>query len=772
MIKFKNFRIVALALSAALMFCSCQNAQEIPELIEPAVGVTTFRPVTRENIGDVKVILGTVTPKEYCHYYKKIVKIDEICVELGQYVEKGDVLAKADIDSLKSQLEDLNAELKLLNDEHDVNNQIYESQLKMLDYEKNWTEYKKNLGMADDKDVEAVDQSLEIAKENHAYDEELYEYMKKKYGESIADLNEMISDGTLKAKHSGYVTYIKSFKNGNSVGINENVVIVSDYEDTYIKSDIFTHVYQYRKYECKYALVHGKEIPIEEYDYTDSEVSYAKSQKMNMVLRFNLLEDSDLKVGDRVAMTFRRYNKEGVLTIGKDSSYADEEGTFVYVKADDGEVEKRYYEAGINSQYEIEVLSGLEEGELVMYEQSSAKPTGNLEEIEAKLGEVSTLDNFKGVKRAEKQSTLYTAPEKGVIKKLYVRSFDEVKKGDPLYEIEIDSQKGKLTEINNKIKHLKQNYEAGVEDYNKQKKDIEKAISDNKGKINELSQYLDNINAQINSGTLPEDKLGEAYSLKSTYEYTINALYSSTDMYNRGIYLLEEDLKVLENNKINADKEYNTQNAALQKQYNEQKKLNNGTGYKTVYAEADGEVNTVKPSEGNRVEAGDEIILTANYYDDLVCLGSKYDSMPVGYQFKITDDKNSYTATCVSPVIKDAYVFTEDGKVCSTYCATTKGGTFTTKVDDEKFFDINLSEYKAAIDVYHIDSFIVVPGAYVFSETDFENKEYFFVWKKENDEIIKKYIQRPEKNLALGNDANVVVISGIDVGDILVKQGK
>lgn len=767
--KFKNFRIIALALATVLTICSCQSAEVAPELLEPAVGTTSFRAVSRDSIGDVKVIVGTIVPTDYCHYFKKIIDVDKVYVEIGQYVEKGDVLAIADIESVQNQLNQVNSQLTILNYEHETDLKNYEINMTKLEYQKNWTEYKKNLGTASDDEIKSIDKMIEEAKENKMYNDELYEYMKGKYNQSISDLNEMIEDGTLKAKHSGYVTYIKNFKNGNSVGINENVVIVSDYEDTYIETETFTHAYSYKKFEYKYAYVHDKEVPIEEFNYTDSEVSYARSQNMNMLQRFKFLEDTDLVVGDRVILAFKKYDKKDSLIIGKDSSFGDEFGTFVYVQGEDGALEKRYYEAGITTDSEIEVLSGLEEGELVMYEQNSAKPIGDLEEYVAERKNVSSTADVKGIKIAEKQSILYKAPDKGVISKIYVVSLNEVKKGDPLYEIEIDSQKGKLTEISNEIKHLKQNYDVSVENYNTEKKDIIEAIDKNKSKIDELSHYLDIVKEKIAAGNLTDSQLQEAYGLKSTYEYSINSLYSSTDGYNPGIYILEENLKVLENNKELTDKEYNLNSASLQKQYNEQKKLNNGTGYKTIYAEEDGVVSVVKPSEGYRVEAGDEIILTSNYYDDKVWLGTGYSSMPVGYEFKITGEDATYNALCVSPNVKASYVFTEKGQVYSSYCDVGKNKYFTTEVKEDGLMKNDLSDYVAVIDTYHIDSLVVVPGAYVFKEVDFENKEYYFVWKKENGELIKKFIQRPDKSLGLGNDSYVVVLSGVEVGDILVK---
>lgn len=761
---------MALALALVMTICSCQQAEVVPELLEPAVGGTTFRAVKRGTIGETKLMYGTIVPTDYCHFYKKMVKISNIYVEVGQYVEKGDLLAEADLKSVRSQLEDVYAEIELLEANRDRENKVYDSTLVQLDYEKNWVEYQKNLGFANEEAVKAVEKKIEETKENHEYEEALYKYMKSKYNESINDLNEVIEDGTLRAKSSGYVTYTKNLKNGSGVNVNENVVIVSDYEDTYILTDATTTAYQYRKYEYKKAFVHDKRIDIEEFDYTDSEISFSHAQNIILNQRFKFKEDTDLKIGDKVVLIFYKKARENVLYIGVDSSYSDEMGKFVYVETENGETEKRYYEAGEKSKYYIEVVSGLEEGDRVLYEQDSAKPIDSSDSIVAERKDVSKTEELKGIKHSEKNTVLYEAEDKGVINKIYVSSQDEVKKGDVLYEITIDSEKGKLTEIGNKIKHLEQNYKAQQDSLAKQKEDIEKAIGENQVYIDINKKNLEEAEAEIASGNLSDKELAETMALIENYKYSINALYNSTDMFNRGTLLLEEDLKCIGYDMVVAEKEYKTQKAMLTKAYNEQKAENNGTGYKKVYAERDGVVNTVYVSENERVEVGASILYTTELYDDLYWPGTTFKDMPVGYNFKVTSSKRSYEATVLGPNSRDSYLFTEDDKVYGTNSDKESLRNFTIRVEDEDFAKEQLSELKAVMDIYHYDSFVVVPGDYVFKEVTYDKKESFFVWKEEDGDIVKEFvIKGNEANGTLGNDGAVVIIEGVEVGDILVK---
>ena len=80
---------------------------------------------------------------------------------------------------------------------------------------------------ADDENINATRLEMSILEENHNYDTLLYEYNIKSYNEDISKYQEIVADGTLVAKESGYVTYIKDLSGGNVAGNLENVVIIS-----------------------------------------------------------------------------------------------------------------------------------------------------------------------------------------------------------------------------------------------------------------------------------------------------------------------------------------------------------------------------------------------------------------------------------------------------------------------------------------------------------------------------------------------------------------
>lgn len=762
MIKNKKIKTIAVALASILFICSCNTYEEIPELKEPITGIQTFRPVSKRNVGVPKNLIGSIAATEYCHYYKKPVKIKEIEVEIGQYVNEGDVLCTADIDSVKTQISELNGQISLLDTENAQNALIHESRLKELELQKNWTEYMKNLGYAEQKDIDNADKDLANENENYEYDKKMYEFMKKSYGESLADLNEIVSDGTLRAKKSGYVSYVKNLKEGHNAKVYENIVVVSDYEDLYIEGNVTTQSYQYSKYEAKFIRYKNQLIPITEYEYTDPEKAYAKAQGQYPTVRFKPESDIELKLGEEYNMFFYKEYSENVLAIGKDSAQSDEEGSFVYVKSSDGSLEKRYYEPGVSDTHYIEVLSGLEEGEMVLYEQTSQLPSKD-ETWEAVTTDYRVFNQIKGVKYEEKNAETYYNEDYGEVDTVYVIKGDEVKKGDPLVKIKIAADRGDNVKIENDIAHLKESYANECKQYDKELEDIEKDIHDKTDLINRLTPSLEDVKKRIDSGTLSEAELIQASRDKAELEYTINELYGSSSPYQGyGTVALEEEKKILAANRAISEKTYNVTLAALQNKLKDQKKKNDGSGYKTIFALEDGVVETVKVTETDTVDIGEKLVVVTASYDTYVSFPKDKSSIPLGFEMTIAGEDRDYSAVVVKGNWdSNPNVFTEKDKVYSTMSIQEKN-TYAVKVDDEEFYKNMFDDYEAMVESVRYEDVIIVPNDYIQVEKDYEGTESYFVWKLENGEYVKEFV-------VVDGLGIYMVMQGVSEGDILAK---
>ena len=76
------------------------------------------------------------------------------------------------------------------------------------------------------------------------------------------------------------------------------------------------------------------------------------------------------------------------------------------------------------------------------------------------------------------------------------------------------------------------------------------------------------------------------------------------------------------------------------------KKDNDGTGYKTIYAEHDAKVNTISVSEGDKVDVGKKLVETVCYFDNIVKLGGS-NVEAFGYNYPITYKDESFDSTII-----------------------------------------------------------------------------------------------------------------------------
>jgi len=762
MIKSKKIKTLALTLGAVIVLTSCTSNSEVPTLMEPVGAELTFRPVETADMGTAKIIVGTVMGQEYCHFYEKMVEIKDIKVSIGDYVNEGDVLVEADLDSINDQLTDLNSNLSVLDAGHEADEKKYEIELSKLELQKEEAEYKKNLGIFNEDYVKSFDKTIESFKENHLYSGELYEFQRRKINESITDLNKIVNDGVLRAKKNGYVTYKKDLKTGNNAMSFENLVTITDPEDLYIVSSGDTRSYNYSKYPVKFAFIEGRKVPITEYSYTDSETVYSKAQNNYPIQRFKTEEETNIQMGDYVLLEFYANDKNDVLVVGKDSVNTDDKGSFVYIKSEDGSLEKKYFEMGASDDHNYEVLGGLEEGEMVLYSQEATLPKME-SQYEVKLKTFDQIETAKGIKYVEQSVHSYFSSDEGEVVEIYANELEEVKKGDPILKIMIDSQKGTLVGIENQIKSENRDYDNFVKDSDKEFEELNKTITDSTNESKQSVERLEEIKkALADANTSTADMLDLSKEKSKLEMETNDRAYD--------VKYAEMDLKLLEINKEIRKKQHDNTIASLNRQLETARKNNDGTGFKTIYAEYDGKITSMPVAELDKVSVGKKIAETSYYFDNIVRFGGTHDPEPVGYKFDITMKDEKYPAEVVGGNNNPfAHVFTENGKVYCTQPALDLK-TFCIRVDDEKFFsyDSQFMTEEISYNKFSLDNMLTVPGNYVFKEISFDKKEYYYVWILSGDSVYKRYVQTG-MDQRLGSLDKPVIINGLHEGDILVK---
>lgn len=720
--------------------CGSKKTETIPDLEEPAASNASYQQVTYGDIGTTNVLLGTAVPKEYGQAYKANVTVTKILVEPGDTVEKGDVLAYADVDEANASRKAKQQELLHENTVYELNQKINQLQQEKLakQQEQQDTAAEDNMqesATEDDsqeaiteespQETENITSQIAVLQENSRYDTKLHEYRVQKLNEEIAALDDLIADGTMKANHSGEVVYTKSLTVGRNAGTGENVVVVADTEDLEIKlKDVTVQNYKYKDVPEKYMLQSGERVPVTEREYSTDELVLAKINNDYPNVLIEKPEGVELKAGELYPIYFEEKKAEHVLLVGNNSLYQEDGENYVYVGTGDDTREKRKVTTGVSADHNTQIIEGLEEGEAVYYETMERMPS-DYTEYTVERSDFQVENHGLKYSRADKNARVYLTEKEGVIVEIAVEKDAEVKKGDLLYIIDTGEGKAAITEAANAIETENTTYQKQQADYDAQ--------------LTELQ----------------------------------NATDSASD-YDRQLITLQKEI-------AEADHSYTLQQ--LQAAYDALSRGNDGTGKVFVYADADGQVSKITAWEGDTVEAGAEILKMKGETSDLLLVqmvSSKSvtvytdDIAEVGEPVSITSGDTTYTGTCVgfaagSNNLDEGCLYTDENGAHYTFQTTSGYDTpaFYVRMKDEIVDDMGNGE---SVDFPYIsmEDVIVLPAGMIYEEKDamHPDKVSYFVWKIEGDHLVKQYVLLDDTLTGNGK----VVLFGIESGDVLARE--
>lgn len=778
--RIQRTRFLAFLLAGMLLLsgCSGQVSQAtVPELIEPVAANAAYRPVELGVIGETKVLYGTVMPVEYCCFYDTGVKIEEIVVDIGDYVEAGDVVAYVDIDMAKETLESLNLQLENLQQNYELNAEIAQWEIAQIVYRQiTWEDVfgeempeeeependvsgnyisgndisgndvsgntvsgnnvsgndapkddelekkKKEFAKAAAEFQAQKETDIAVALENLSYDEMLHGYRVEQLQESIDNMESIIAEGTLRASHSGYVVYVKNMSKSTYASAYENVVVLTDPEKTYIElTDRTINKYTYEDYEVKYMQLAGETYDVTELSYGVEAEILAKVSGRYPNVQLICPEAPNLVVGEMYPIFYREQKMEEVPIIGLDSLEGEEDAYYVYVRTEDGEREKRFVTIGDSDNYYVQILDGLKEGELVYYESEARMPAEYVEYV-VELSD-HNIDNLSRLYQlADEQVIWYEAECAGTITEFAVEKNDEVKTGDLLYVMRSDAGKAALAAALNDINRENTTYEETI-------KQLDKNLS------------------------VETDPTAKEILVRQKELETINHAY-----------------------RLNQ----------LEKTYNDMLENNNGNGEIRVYAKHSGTITGIKVGEDAEVFEGDYVLAIGNEAEDLLFVemtemkdvrNYPYNIAEVGEKITFVAGNNAYEGVCVGwTAHKDInlnkyYVSeTDDGPKIS-FC--TKSGyqlpAFYVELEDDKLYQNLPMGGEMVFSYVSMEDVVVVPTALVYEETNAKNptRTDYFVWRVVGDELVKQYVLI---NKEYSDINNTLILSGVEENDVLARE--
>lgn len=352
--KNRIFAMVLVALIVLLTGCA-SDVQEAPELLVP-VGASLDRTVvTVGDMEDISVYSAAVAPRYTSLYYTQDTIVGEIAKPLGSEVKKGDVLISMDVSSVQRRIGALDAEAAALTEEADYSRQLYDIDMEIyqLNMDKAATEAERY-----DIETDMLLYDLEYQNAEASRQERL---------DAIAlertELEGQLSGSTLVSPCDGHVVYI-GCSAGQTAGAYDVICVVTDINSPIVQSSFVTAATINNAVEI-YAMIGDKQVPLtaEAVDEDDYAVSVLRGGEYLSV--FTASDDAGLNIGDSAVVCVVNLRKSGVPKIPLNSLFQDDDIYYVYL-IDENETRVRCnVEIGVITATEAEVLSGLEEGDVI-----------------------------------------------------------------------------------------------------------------------------------------------------------------------------------------------------------------------------------------------------------------------------------------------------------------------------------------------------------------------------------------------------------------------
>lgn len=767
LLSIKKLAVLGICVSFLAGGCGKMTESSIPKLEEPVALNEAYRPVEYAAIGSVQVLMATAVPRDYCNYYSANVNISQIYVEPGDTVNAGDVLAVCDVDEAKKQLQECKAALAHENETYEISAQISDTQIKMWEnqaaqqdnnehnkmdtadgamadaYEINTDttidERAADMGefsteQTDKNESTDEDYNTQIAteQENQRYDKQLHEYRVQKINEQIALYQQLVDDGTLKAAHSGLVTYTKKLTEGRSAAAYENIVIVSDTDDLVLDiKDTVINEYKYSDYDKKYVIVDGEKYDVTESQYTSEVLVLSKINNRYPDVCVESREKPSLTAGQMYPVYFEKTKANQVLVVGKDSIYKDGDTRYVYVKNDEGGREKRIITTGESDENYTQVTEGLKEGELVYYNSTDQVPT-KYSKYTVTRSDFDIANYGVQYSRSDAGTITETCDYEGQIVSVNVKQDDTVEKGMLLYVVDTGEGKAAITEAKNAIDLENESYAQKIADYNKQIKDLSE------------------------ENNRQDEKPDTAYDEQQ----------------------LKLNLQLLDLQKKLAGSDHTYQLSRLQSEYDSISAGNDGKGNISVYAKNDGKVSKVSVKAGDNVEEGADILqITGNSTDVLLVQVKDSNSYKV-YKDNIADvgervslelDGTTIYGSCIGFAgygreAQKGYINQDDKGVHITGNTDSGYGNaaFYIKLDNGIPDDLTGA---SAVKFSYVSfkKVVVVPTSIIHKQVNPMDKDdiSYYVWKIDGDSVVKQPVILSDYT----SGSNTLVLYGIDEGD-------
>lgn len=758
---------IALTLCLSMLLAGCgKKLPSAPELLEPVSGNESYRVVDRGDVGALSLYYGTVVPEETAHFWTTGVEVKELSVDIGDYVTAGQVLAVADINFAKEQVESLQASLSEENSVFQLSEQKYTLKKDELNLK-----LQGETTVGDSEGAAATKLELDTLEENHRYDVLMHNHRLSNLNKDIDENKKIVTDGTLVARESGYVNFVRDISNNARVTSGDNVVVIADYDHCYVRmNDVGIDQNILKNVSDCYTFQNGQRYNLEDYRYSPETYLVAQSIEQYPAQRLKYEKENAIgEVGSVVPIFISNHPSKDVLRVGNDSIYNDDQGSFVYVKNGDSR-EIRYIEVGKSDSSYTEVLSGLSENEKVFYVSKSAMPT-KYEEYPVAMGDYDgkSLTDFYSVEESVKKG--FYSEYEGQVVTIAKQEGALVVEGELIATIKTNEGSARLAEMRVALENMKKGNE-----------DTKKGIDD---QIKELEKKRDNKSSE---GTAPTATDTDAISIEGAENETDDAATDTDASYvnPNEQQIIEKQIEQLNLDKQIADIQFNNQYKKASADYKKASCNNDGTGVVNIYAKSEGKISGMQLKEGKKLEVSDKMFnIDVPRKKKLVIQLRKQMALGTVVSFYNEQNNKSYVGTIVGERGKldegGIYATTLNNKTYMTTNDAAGNRGYYVEFSDDSFYD-ETSRMMGEYSTITISGVVVIPAGLLYTEAGVEmgEEDRYYVWKIVDGDLEKQYVTAElyvssqdtiNGNMNTGEGVAVAcILRGLSDGDVLAKE--
>ena len=353
-------KLLYIIIISMVIFTGCKSQDEVIPTLTEAVGTELMTAVvSRGDIYNLTTYDAKIYPQVEELYSIIDGNVGDIPVYLGQEVKEGDVLLNLDDKSLKEELIKLEKELedaKINNDYTNIQTSL-DIQIAKLNMAKR---------IADEASaIEIAQLKTDIDKQELLYKQalDLQEFNIRRIKDRIQAIKDKLSNISIKAPYDGTIVYIKYLRLNERISAYDTIFIIANHSKMHLQSS-FVSESEIKNASEVYATIKGKDYEIEYLPLTTDEIILKKNGGVTIESKYIIDNNIDFEVGDYACINVKEKLVENVKYIPKNALYSDSTGDFVYVIID-GALVRNSVEIGTVTDINVEIISGLEEGDEV-----------------------------------------------------------------------------------------------------------------------------------------------------------------------------------------------------------------------------------------------------------------------------------------------------------------------------------------------------------------------------------------------------------------------